>query len=279
MTGKKFDAVPVPFFIANQNINVGATPKGNLLTRSPFAGNIQFLFGNLNDNSKHKKIINSLKDKGMESIKLANETEEYLQKRFPDLTGNTFEALKKYFVLRVIGIKGLKQLKQDFGLSKKSIRKSLVDEFGVTETIFDSWDINIGDEIDRIKSAAILERRQGFGSRGEFLKWYLEEPKKCFYCGSSAKEVEKFFKTHKSKRDTRGNSLEIDRKDPRGGYKKSNCVFSCYYCNNAKSDIFSEEEFKSIGVAIGKVIRQNGWLQVIVRLTTKFIKGGFKWKI
>ncbi|KOH46766.1 hypothetical protein NC99_04170 [Sunxiuqinia dokdonensis] len=30
-------------------------------------------------------------------------------------------------------------------------------------------------------------------------------------------------------------------------------MFSCYWCNNAKTDTFSSEEFKIIGKEIGKI--------------------------
>ena len=33
------------------------------------------------------------------------------------------------------------------------------------------------------------------------------------------------------------------RKNPLGPYSVDNCVLSCYFCNNDKSDIFSEKEY------------------------------------
>ncbi len=39
-------------------------------------------------------------------------------------------------------------------------------------------------------------------------------------------------------------------------YNSKNCVFACYWCNNAKTDAFDEEQFKEIGLAIGEVIKK-----------------------
>lgn len=84
-----------------------------------------------------------------------------------------------------------------------------------------------------------------------FFKWYLEQEKVCHYCGLNEKEQfqliskghlnsKRFFT---SKNGTRGKHLEIDRKNPLGPYSVDNCVLSCYFCNNDKSDIFSEEGY------------------------------------
>jgi len=52
-------------------------------------------------------------------------------------------------------------------------------------------------------------------------------------------------------------SLEIDRKVATDSYSNlANLTYSCYWCNNAKTDTFSEEEFKIIGQAIGQVWQQ-----------------------
>jgi hypothetical protein len=51
----------------------------------------------------------------------------------------------------------------------------------------------------------------------------------------------------------RGFYLEVDRKESKGKYSPRNCVLACYPCNNAKSDIFTYDEFRKIGEMIGKV--------------------------
>ena len=49
--------------------------------------------------------------------------------------------------------------------------------------------------------------------------------------------------------------MEIDRKAPNQEYSDDNCEPICYWCNNAKTDEFSAEEFKPIGMAIGNALR------------------------
>ncbi|PWI46423.1 hypothetical protein CEE45_16900 [Candidatus Heimdallarchaeota archaeon B3_Heim] len=50
--------------------------------------------------------------------------------------------------------------------------------------------------------------------------------------------------------------MELERKDNAKGYSKENCVLSCSLCNNAKSDKFTEEEFRKVGAAIKEIWQQ-----------------------
>ena len=57
-------------------------------------------------------------------------------------------------------------------------------------------------------------------------------------------ECADFFRPHRTKRDTRGLHLEIERKNSQSNlYEKENCALACYICNNAKSDFISENDF------------------------------------
>jgi len=98
-------------------------------------------------------------------------------------------------------------------------------------------------------------------TKAEFLTWYAENLKLgCFYCGlkietqiqlikSGKINSNRFFnnkyetKSGEEKYGTRGKSLEIDRKDPKGPYSVDNCVLFCYFCNNDKSDVFSADQY------------------------------------
>jgi 5-methylcytosine-specific restriction endonuclease McrA len=47
-----------------------------------------------------------------------------------------------------------------------------------------------------------------------------------------------------------GRKLELDRKDPDLTYENlNNLVLACYWCNNAKTDTFTNEEFMKVGEA------------------------------
>jgi hypothetical protein len=81
---------------------------------------------------------------------------------------------------------------------------------------------------------------------------------KCHYCGVTIDMIlqlvmkGKVFKKHV----TRGFNLEIDRKRPNEEYTKDNCVLCCYWCNNAKTDEFSHDEFVDVGKALTAIWQQ-----------------------
>ena len=91
----------------------------------------------------------------------------------------------------------------------------------------------------------------------DFKSWYESAQRKCFYCGIDENEIQLLLNTNKvnTKRiKTRGKKLEIERLLPNEEYDKfENLVFCCYWCNNAKSDEFSAEEFKPIGKILGEI--------------------------
>ncbi len=76
---------------------------------------------------------------------------------------------------------------------------------------------------------------------------------KCSYCGIGVEQIEELGKNGKlnnKRSETRGYSLEIDRKLPNLEYFKENCCMACYWCNNAKTDEFSPKDFKPIANGI-----------------------------
>jgi len=79
--------------------------------------------------------------------------------------------------------------------------------------------------------------------------------RKCKYCGISESEIQKLISKGKIKTKrltTRGRTMEVDRIRPHETYKENNIVLSCYWCNNAKTDEFTFDEFKPIAKAIKK---------------------------
>ncbi len=78
----------------------------------------------------------------------------------------------------------------------------------------------------------------------------------CYYCKTTLEEIFELIRNKKIfKKNERGWKMEIDRKEPNQEYSDENCVAACYWCNNAKTDEFNAEEFKPIGLAIGKALR------------------------
>ncbi len=86
----------------------------------------------------------------------------------------------------------------------------------------------------------------------EFYKWYAAQLKgqnqSCCYCHLPGNTKEHYGKWFRDGR--RGQRLEVDRIESKEPYSPDNCVLACYPCNNAKSDVFSYEEFIEIGKAI-----------------------------
>jgi len=83
-------------------------------------------------------------------------------------------------------------------------------------------------------------------------KLYERDRRECYYCGIKEEDFIRIWgKFYGGK--TRGRKLEVDRKDNGKGYSLENCVLSCSICNNAKSDKFTEEEFKRVGKSIKQI--------------------------
>jgi hypothetical protein len=81
-----------------------------------------------------------------------------------------------------------------------------------------------------------------------FFEWYRKQPRVCGYCGIEEWKLAKLFAKGdgvlRTKRG-RGQSLELERKDTGSNeYNESNCILACYVCNNHKSDLISEAEFR-----------------------------------
>lgn len=88
--------------------------------------------------------------------------------------------------------------------------------------------------------------------RDEFLNLLKEE--KCRYCNLTIGIVKQLAKKKLLfKKNERGWTLEIDRKNSNKEYTQTNCVMSCYWCNNAKTDEFTYDEFIEIGKSFEKV--------------------------
>ena len=79
----------------------------------------------------------------------------------------------------------------------------------------------------------------------------------CYHCEISVGEIHELKEKGKlRKKNGEGWTLEIDRLKPNFEYAANNCAMSCYWCNNAKTDEFSAEEFKSIGREIRKIFER-----------------------
>lgn len=90
-----------------------------------------------------------------------------------------------------------------------------------------------------------------------FYQWYKRQCEEqnglCIYCQLPG-DTKEYYRDDWFRKGNRGRRLEVDRKNPKEKYKPDNCVLACYPCNNAKSDVFTCDEFKEIGKVICKVV-------------------------
>lgn len=86
----------------------------------------------------------------------------------------------------------------------------------------------------------------------EFIAWYIRhlpgDQTKCEYCQVTEEKCRKYMKDIQNdggNKRHRGKQLELERKDSKNNlYNEKNCIWICHICNNAKSDIFSEKDFR-----------------------------------
>lgn len=106
----------------------------------------------------------------------------------------------------------------------------------------------------RISKRSIKKYQPGFSSTEALSTWYCNQLEKqdfkCEYCEISIFDLSELInqgklKTRKSGKGYRGPVLEIDKKINDQGYSPENCVLACYYCNNDKSYIFDDKDYKN----------------------------------
>ena len=133
--------------------------------------------------------------------------------------------------------------------------KQITNKLNVPTATLSKWYFDLKEE--RLKIADIRKlwlRKKMKIPFSDFYKWYIKLDKKCFYCDITEEEIKTLLDNGKleTKRiTTRGKKLELDRKQPNLPYDiLDNIVLSCYWCNNAKTDEFTVDEFMPIAQGI-----------------------------
>ena len=96
-------------------------------------------------------------------------------------------------------------------------------------------------------------KHKSFGSGHGLATWYDAKMKEqnncCYYCSTPIELIQrliaaKLLATRKTGGGGyRGGHLEIDKQG--SDYSPETCVLACYYCNNDKSYIFSQADYKT----------------------------------
>lgn len=96
-----------------------------------------------------------------------------------------------------------------------------------------------------------IDRAELFKDHDKCMTWYDEQKNRCYYCKTTQEELRTIVN---EKRD--GNltlnegtkrskgTLEIEKLDSNIGYTYKNCVLACPFCNNAKSNLISDTDWK-----------------------------------
>jgi len=175
------------------------------------------------------------------------------------------DLIKKQFLrLAVIEQKKYEEIAKELGVERKQLSK---------------WWDELKNERDEITEIRKLWARKKFTRLQfpDFYDWYIAQKQKCYYCGITEEEIRKLIDNKKivTKRLlTRGKRLELERKEPNKPYDDlENLVLCCYWCNNAKTDEFTEGEFRKIGMEIGKALkgRLTNYSAVITDNETNFV--------
>jgi hypothetical protein len=151
-------------------------------------------------------------------------------------------------------------LQQEFiwlAFAEKMKYPSIAKQLNVSKEELTEWTEKFASEWRVISEIKSLHTRKKISIDFKtFYDWYksFEVDKKCFYCGITEAQIESLNNEQPLTKRSRGKKLELDRREPNASYDNiNNLVYSCYWCNNAKSDTFTDKEFQEIGKVISSI--------------------------
>ncbi|MDD3602013.1 MAG: hypothetical protein PHZ17_01700 [Sulfurovum sp.] len=102
------------------------------------------------------------------------------------------------------------------------------------------------EKIDKLFSNQYTgSRKEGFKSFIKFYEWYEKQGNQCYYCKTDSKTLQELFDSNKLKSTKFNETLHIERLRPKEDYSPDNCRLACSLCNNAKSDLISNENYEN----------------------------------
>ena len=98
------------------------------------------------------------------------------------------------------------------------------------------------------------QRKELFEKPKALLIWYDKHKESCNYCRITQSQLHRIVESRNGKltlnqktKRSKG-TLEIEKLDPNIGYTFDNSVLSCPFCNNAKSNLISEDDWRKFFV-------------------------------
>lgn len=151
-----------------------------------------------------------------------------------------------------------------------SLQPELIEEYvSVYHQFYGDDKLSTGKTIDEVylkisqlrkdlSSYGVECRKKYIAKKSEFKEAFdvkVSEATTCEYCGITLEQISLLAENLKIKGKAlnRRYSLEIDRISPNQEYTLENIAMACYWCNNAKTDEFTREEFKPIADGIREV--------------------------
>jgi hypothetical protein len=140
--------------------------------------------------------------------------------------------------------------------SIKAIYKDMT-SVRVRNLIFELWEEKHKKQI-KLHKKNFFEKFEKILNRNTFIKKFGEDKldRCCNYCDVHESQIDLLKENdyiYTKRSYCKGQTMEVDQKDAYKGYNIENIVFCCYWCNNAKTDEFTFEEFMPIANEIKKI--------------------------
>jgi hypothetical protein len=132
---------------------------------------------------------------------------------------------------------------------KKPRKKAAMQELNLSLDEFTDYsDLISSIQVVRALHQSIKKRsgeKYKFNGFNDFYNWYMSNEKVCCYCGISQEKLTAIKLNGWETKRRRGAKLEVERVDADlNEYSSNNCALACYFCNNHKSDIITEDDYK-----------------------------------
>lgn len=159
------------------------------------------------------------------------------------------------YIHRITEYRGIDEYKNwEKGIAKKSFKR--IDDFFMNE-------INVTTQkFEQIISDFRIfhlfyyaynrtnNRKKLFGDLDKIFDWYDEQNNSCHYCEIHQDDLYRLVSIRGGNLTLNGKTkrfkgtLEIDKKNPSGDYTCENSVLCCPFCNNAKSNLISDFDWR-----------------------------------
>lgn len=164
-----------------------------------------------------------------------------------------------FFINRITEYKKIDEYKK-WGLGKAKQTYKSLDQFYLDEINIHEAELNEirkqFEEYKKLFDAYINEeRKELFRNHDTFMKWYNKQKNNsgeiiCGYCEITETKLKQLVKlrgnnlTLNGKQKRSKGTMEIEKKDSKGEYTYDNCIMACPLCNNAKSNLISDEDWR-----------------------------------